>query len=147
LFRGLVLERTEELTEAQQAGFAVLEDLLRRHGSQLDELLGLVAEVRESILDLQAELHRQGEQLQEFGQSVLRALQQHQLERRELRPHDSLSLRTEGERQLVKQLVGRYRGLPEEQRRQLPALLNALGKLEVLAGDFGAAQQDFQDVA
>jgi tRNA A-37 threonylcarbamoyl transferase component Bud32 len=147
LFRGLVLERTEELTEAQQAGFAVLEELLRQHGSQLDELLGLVAEVREGILDLQAELHRQGEQLQEFGQSVLRALQQHQLERRELRPHDSLSLRTEGERQLVRQLVGRYRGLPEEQRRQLPALLNALGKLEVLAGDFGAAQQDFQDVA
>src|SRR5262249_56212762 len=61
----------------------------------------------------------------------------------ERRPRDSLSIRNDGERQLVKQLVSRYRALPEGQRRGLPALLNAIGKLEVASGNFDAAQRDF----
>ena len=71
----------------------------------------------------------------------MKLLDQHQLQRRELRPADSLSIRNDDERQLVKQLVARYRALPDEDRQQVPALLNAIGKLEVVAGDFDAAQQ------
>jgi hypothetical protein len=44
-------------------------------------------------------------------------------------------------------LVARYRTLPEADRRQVPALLAAVGKLEVVAGDFEAAQKDFQQAA
>ena len=66
---------------------------------------------------------------------------------RVMRPSDSLSIRNERERQLVKQLVAEYRTLPEEKRRQLPGLLNNLGKLELAAGDFGEAQHKFQTVA
>ena len=47
----------------------------------------------------------------------------------------------------MKQLVARYRALPEGDRKEVPALLNAIGKLEVVAGDFDAAQKDFQAVA
>jgi serine/threonine protein kinase len=69
------------------------------------------------------------------------------LMQREVRPRDSLSIRTDAERHLVKQVVARYRALPEEQRRERPALLNAVGKLEVAAGDFETAQRDFDTVA
>src|SRR5262249_58598405 len=62
-------------------------------------------------------------------------------------PGDSLSLRTDEERRLVKDLVTRYRGLPPEQRQQLPALLNAVGKMEVVVGNFESARRDFQEVA
>lgn len=43
--------------------------------------------------------------------------------------------------------MARYRSLPEERRRQVPDLLNSLGKLQVAAGDFGAARRDFETVA
>jgi serine/threonine protein kinase len=82
-----------------------------------------------------------------MGNAVMKMLAQHQLHKRELRPGDSLSIRNDNERQLVKRLVARYRGLPEGERREVPALLNAIGKLEVVAGDFDAAQKDFQAVA
>jgi serine/threonine protein kinase len=58
-----------------------------------------------------------------------------------------MSIRGDLERQLVKEVVSRYRALPESQRSQLPALLNAVGKLEVAAGDFQSAQKDFSRVA
>src|SRR5205807_911738 len=64
-----------------------------------------------------------------------------------VRPKDSLSIRGDHERQLVKSLVARYRALPESRRHEMPALLNAVGQLEIAAGDFDAAQQDFQEVA
>src|SRR5262249_18304227 len=60
---------------------------------------------------------------------------------------DSVSIRTEGERRLVREVLERYRCLPESQRRQRPALLNAVGKLELAAGDFEAAGQAFSAVA
>ena len=47
----------------------------------------------------------------------------------------------------MKQLVARYRALPEGDRKEVPSLLNAIGKLEVVAGDFDAAHKDFQAVA
>src|SRR5262249_6596762 len=71
----------------------------------------------------------------------------HQLERREVRLGDSLALRDEGERHLVRELVARYRSLPQDQRQQLPALLNAVGKMEVVVGEFDDAQHDFQEAA
>jgi hypothetical protein len=78
---------------------------------------------------------------------VQHLLKQHELEKRELRPSDSLSIRDGAERQLVKAIVARFRTLPESERRELPALQNALGKLQVVAGEFAGARRDFQEVA
>ncbi len=89
----------------------------------------------------------QGEQIAQIGEAILKLLETRELHRRELRPADSLSVRNETERQLLKQTTGRYRALPEADRRRLPALLHAVGKLEVVAGDFDQARQDFQGVA
>jgi serine/threonine protein kinase len=151
LFRSLAFARLEGLSQAQEEGFAALHEALAQHGERLEGLLeevhAVVAETHQNALDVKAELSRQNQRLQELGQAVMQALAQRQLERRELRADDSLSVRGEPERQVVRALVERYRALPAEQRRRLPALLNALGKLEVVAGDFDAAQRDFQEVA
>jgi serine/threonine protein kinase len=151
LFQGLAFARLDQLSESQEAGFHALATALDEHAERLEELLdnvlSVVVETHGDVLDIKSELQRQGRQMQELGKAVLQALQQHQLEKRELHPGDSLSLRGDTERQLVKGLVARYRVLPEDERRRLPALLNAVGKLEVAAGDFEAAQRDFQKVA
>jgi formylglycine-generating enzyme required for sulfatase activity/tetratricopeptide (TPR) repeat protein len=151
LFQGLSFARLEALGEAQEKGFASLSTALAQRGERLEELLAdvkaVVVQTHSAVLDLQGQMKGHGEQIEQIGQAVMQLLEQHRLQQREVRPGDSLSIRSEGERQLVKQLVARYRSLPEGQRRNVPSLLNAIGKLEVVAGDFEAAQRDFQQVA
>ncbi len=151
LFQGLAFAKLEALNEAQEKGFAALTTVLVNQGERLEELLGdvkaVVVKTHSAVLDLQSQMSGQGEHIQQIGQAVQKLLEQHQLAKREVRPGDSLSIRNDGERQLVRQLVDRYRAVSEEERLKLPALLNAIGKLEVVAGDFEAAQKDFQQVA
>jgi serine/threonine protein kinase len=151
LFQGLAFTRLATLSQSQEQGFAALAEALDRQGQRLEDLLldvhNLLLDVHDDVLDLKAEVQKQGRQVQDVGRAVLEALEQHRLGRREVRPGDSLSIRGDDERELVKALVARYRALPEDQRRQAPALLNALGTLEVAAGEFDAAQRDFQQVA
>ena len=78
---------------------------------------------------------------------IQKLLERHQLQGRELRPGDSMSVRSEGDQQHVRQLVGEYLALPEEQRRQRPDLLNKMGVLRAAAGELEEAQKDFQDAA
>jgi serine/threonine protein kinase len=150
LFQGLMVARVEQIAQGQQAGFSGLAEALDEHGDRLEWMLSdvqaLLGEVHGSVLDVKAELERQGQQMQDLGREVLEALDKHRLSRREVTPGDSLSIRTDVERQLVKRLIGRYRSLPAAERSRLPALLNAVGKLEVAAGDFDAAQRDFQEL-
>src|SRR5262249_45621599 len=107
----------------------------------------VLREARGDVLDIKSELERQGQQLQELGQAVLQALEQHRLPRHELRPGDSLSISSDGERQLVRSLMARFRSLSEQERQRVPALLNGLGLLETAAGEFDAARRDFGAVA
>ena len=51
------------------------------------------------------------------------------------------------ERQLVKAVKARFRALSDPQRQEVPALLNAIGKLEMAAGNYEEAHQDFRQVA
>src|SRR5262249_59784133 len=59
---------------------------------------------------------------------------------------DSLSIRDENERRLVRDLIQRYRALPDRERKTMPALLNAVGKLEVVSGEYEAAERDFRQL-
>lgn len=151
LFQGLAYARLDGLAEGQRAGFGGLAEAMDQLG---DRLAGMLADVQTAVerthadvLDVKSELARQGQQMRELGDAVLRALEGHQLARREVLPGDSLSVRDEDERRLVRGLVKRYRALPPEQRRSMPALLNAVGKLEVVTGDFAAAENDFRELA
>jgi uncharacterized protein (TIGR03067 family) len=151
LFQGLAFAKLEALGEAQEKGFASLSAALAQQGERLEELLSgvqaVVVQTHSAVLDLQGQMKGHGEQIEQIGQAVMKLLEQHRLQRREVRPGDSLSIRNEGERQLVKQLVARYRSLPQGERQNVPSLLNAIGKLEVVAGEFDQAQRDFQQVA
>ncbi len=146
LHRGLSFAQWEALADSQRHGFEQLNAALDTQGQRLDEMLDLLGEVHRAVLDLGQEIAGQREQIRHLAQDVMQVLGQHQLERRELRGGDSLSIRNDDERRLVKELVARYRGLPPEQRRQMPALLNAVGKMQVVAGNFDEARQDFQEL-
>jgi hypothetical protein len=151
LFQGLAFAKLEALGDAHEKGFAALSGAFAQQGQRLEDLLGdvkaVVVQTHSAVLDLQGQVKGLSEETRQMFQAVMQQLEQRQLQSRELRPGDSLSIRGDAERQLVKQLVSRYRALPEEQREKTPALLNAIGKLEVVAGDFDAAQKDFQQVA
>jgi hypothetical protein len=155
--------RWQHMQTAIDKGFAALEGVLAQQGPQLTQLLAeavglrieaaaIRAEAEEHYLDLKDEFRqldqRQAQANRELYQNILEALQASYREpQRPVRYSDSLSLRTETEYQLVKQLVAQYRKLPEDQRQRLPALMNAVGKLEVLSGDLDGAQKSFQTVA
>jgi hypothetical protein len=53
-----------------------------------------------------------------------------------LRPQDAVSIRGDDERRAIRQLLDRYRQLPDGERQRVPAVLNGLGKLLHGAGDF-----------
>src|SRR5262249_39405300 len=65
----------------------------------------------------------------------------------EVRPRHSLSIRSQDERDAGLALLERFRPLPDDLKRQVPALLNGLGKLQVGAGDFGGARANFLAVS
>jgi uracil-DNA glycosylase family 4 len=148
LFQGLAFSQMEKLQQGQEAAFDGLRQAIAEQGDRLEELLGGLAVAVEAthaaVLDLHDEQRRQGRQHEEIYRAVLDLQGRFDLVRAELRPRDSLSIRDDRERTLVKQLVHRYRELTDERRQELPALLNAIGKLEVAAGDFQSAQADFR---
>jgi tetratricopeptide (TPR) repeat protein len=98
-------------------------------------------------LDIQAEQHDRGQAYQELYEAVVDLKRRHDLHPCSVRPRDGLALRRDSERELVQDLVARFRKLPAEQRRRLPALLNSLAQLEVVVGDLEAGQNDFAEVA
>jgi tetratricopeptide (TPR) repeat protein len=100
-----------------------------------------------SVLDLQTEQHDQGQPYQDLYEAVSDLKRRHDLHPCAVRPRDGLALRRDSERELVQDLVKRFRDLPADQRRRLPALLNSLAQLEVVVGDLEASQHDFQEVA
>lgn len=99
------------------------------------------------MLDLQAELHDVGQPYQDLYDAVVVLKRRHDLHPCAVRPRDGLSLRDEGERETVQDLVARFRRLPEDARRRLPALWNSLAQLEVVVGDLDACVADFEEVA
>ena len=151
LFQGLAFTFLDSLQTDQAQAFAALNLTLNEQGERLQTLLlevqAVVVETHAAVLDVQEEQRRQGELAGDIYKAVGDLQRRLDLMQPQVRPRDSLSIRTDAERQLVKQVVARYRALPEEQRRGLPALLNAVGKLEVAAGDFETAQHDFATVA
>jgi tetratricopeptide (TPR) repeat protein len=99
------------------------------------------------MLDLQAEQHDHGQSCADLYEAVAQLKRRHDLHPCAVRPRDGLALRRDSEREIVQDLVKRFRDLPREQQRRLPALLNSLAQLEVVVGDLESSQRDFQEVA
>jgi hypothetical protein len=99
------------------------------------------------VLDIQAEQHADGQAFQELYEAVGDLKRRHDLHPCAVRPRDGLALRRDSEREQVQDLVKRFRNLPPEQQRKLPALLNSLAQLEIVVGDLESGLHDFQEVA
>lgn len=99
------------------------------------------------VLDLNEERHRRGVSLETFYGEVLDLERRLRVSKRELRLSNSLSPRSKSDKKRIRVLLSRYRDLPLEERRQRPALLNAIGRLAVIAGEFEGAGRHFQEVA
>src|SRR5262249_21808560 len=116
-----------------------------------EELLGNVAapqvEARLGSLELKNEAAGPGEQHADVYQAVQDLQRRFGLTHQSVQPNDQNLIRTDGERQLGRQVVDRYRALPPVERQKLPALLNAVGQLELAAGDLVTAVRDFQAAA
>src|SRR5262249_15511908 len=125
LFQGLSWANLAMLAQAQDQGFAALAEALTEHGQRLEGLLAevqqVVVQTHGAVLDVQAEQQRQGQQLQELYQIVLDVKRRHDLATSEVRPRDSLAIGSDTERRLVREVLGRFRALPPEQQRHLPA--------------------------
>jgi tetratricopeptide (TPR) repeat protein len=99
------------------------------------------------MLDLQAEQYDHGQSCADLYEAVVQLKRRYDLHPCAVRPRDGLALRRDSERALVQELVKRFRELPIEQQRRLPALLNSLAQLEVVIGDLESSQRAFQEVA
>jgi tetratricopeptide (TPR) repeat protein len=144
LFQGLAFAKLKVLHEAQEKAFAGMTEVLRRQGERVEKLLADVVELIEAIDRTTKDTN---DRVKALEQQIQKLLEQLQLQNREVRPSDSLSVRSEAEQKRVREVVGEYRHLPENIRRLRPDLLNEVGKLEVAAGEMEDAQKDFQQAA
>ncbi len=137
LYQGLSWAKLELIQTTDDHAFAGLHKALTSNREHLEVMLvsmeGVAIETRDSVLSLHQKIAELTQRLDVLNRAV--------------QPKDSLSISNEYERQLVKQLIEQYRALPEEQRAQLPSLLNSIGKLKVATGSFEEAQDDFAAVA
>src|SRR5262245_43639340 len=100
-----------------------------------------------AVLDLQHEQQQNGQQYTDLYEGVHTLKKRYALHDVKALPRDSLAVRRDSEREQVQELVKRFRDIPGDYQKRLPALLNSLAQLELLIGDFDAAQQDFDEVA
>jgi formylglycine-generating enzyme required for sulfatase activity len=140
LSRGLTFESLRRLTEGQAEGFAALGETLEGLGGRFDEVMdqlgrleAAVGETRDAalatqdvVLDLRAELRQLGtlhlagvEEVRRLIGAAMARVGQGGAPAASAAP----AVRDEEEEMTVRRLVARIRKLPEEQRRQVPALL------------------------
>jgi tetratricopeptide (TPR) repeat protein len=157
LFQGLAITKLEALQEGQAQGFAALTDALTQQGRRLEGMLedllrtieGIKVTTTETnviVRGMSSDLRAVDEKVGRLVAQVEQLIARSQLEKPEVRPSDSFSIRNDAERQLVKILVRQYDDLPEEERGN-PSLLIKLGKVLFGVGDFKEAQRFFKAAA
>jgi serine/threonine protein kinase len=148
LFQGLVYDRVDQVRQVLEDGLGRLSDALQYHGESLLQVLGVAEEIHTDVLDLKAEQAKLGDGFREIYLAVFKLGEKlDRLHERSLRQIDVTSIKGNAERQLVKAVKAKFRALSVQEHREVPALLNAIGKLELAAGDYDEAQHDFRLVA
>ncbi|MCI0458555.1 MAG: protein kinase, partial [Gemmataceae bacterium] len=158
LARGLLFTGLEELSQSQRVGLQRLNDALIQQGERVTTLLGEVLQVTRkthdevvaahgTVREVQAAVAEQARQLEELRGAIHQAIRHNELGQSQLGPRDSFSIRSDTERQLVKQLLERFRHLPPEEQRQAPDLLVSLGVLVAAAGDVATGQRILGEAA
>jgi hypothetical protein len=147
----LAFARFEELLPELQDAFDAVNDVITNRGRRLEELLGNVAsaaqETKTASLDLKTEAEQIGAHHAELYKQTSELLRRFDLTHASVQPGDERRIRNEQERQQIKYVAQQYQQLPGHDRQQLLALRNAIGRLELAAGDVENALRQFQTVA
>jgi tetratricopeptide (TPR) repeat protein len=133
----------EDIGPVLGQALASLTEAIEQNGSHVQTLLDEPPRPRDA-LDLRAELARQPAVLQVLSREVLALLVAYRLDARALRFGDVLAVRSGEDRSHVRQVADRLHEVSEEGLREFPALVNAVGKLQAVAGDLDSAYDDFQ---
>lgn len=168
LAHGLFFDGLRQLSASQSKSFGEVNKALISLGDQFDQVFqqldrietvvvethGAVLETHGAVLDIQCELQRLGslhltnaDEIHRLMQEVLNRVSQAGMQKGEVKLQHSFSIRSEGERTAVKQLLARFRQFPVQLQQQVPALLNGLGKLQFGSGDFDGARATFETVS
>ena len=137
LFQGLAFILLEQQSATLEVGFRNLGELLRQHEQRLQEMV-------DEVLLVAVDTYKE---VQQISHKLDQLLERHRLDGRELRPDDTLLSISEEERRLVRDLVKRYRSLPDEQRAARVALALKVGAAEAITGYFAEAKRDFTTAA
>ncbi|MEZ6140929.1 MAG: protein kinase [Zavarzinella sp.] len=147
LFQGMTFARLEASQQAQENHFQQLLMVMDQHQQVLEQHLQALTELAEAthkgVLRIEDEMQSQSAENRAFYEEVLQRLDRLEIQGTEVKPNDGMSIRSEDERQKVREFLAEYRAMSESERRERPALLNAVAKLEFAAGDFEQAQEDF----
>ena len=133
LVNAMTFDLVGKLSAAQENAFLEVDQTLAKVGDKIDEIFEELDVIKKQLEGLDAKV---AAKLDQLGMRMSM-----------VRPQDSLSIHNQDEREAVRRLLRQFRELPVGQQRQVPALLNNLGKLLVGAGDFGKARSAFSDAA
>ena len=154
LAHGLFFDGLRQLSASQATAFGEVNKALASLGDQFEQVfqqLGrietVVVETHCDVLDIKAEMQNERKERREQHEQVLALLKRGGIQRGEVKPQDSLCIRSAEEREAVKQHLARFRQRSAEQQKQAPALLYNLGKLQYGIRDFKGATESFMAVA
>lgn len=141
LFKGLAWASWDQLTDAQRQGFEGLRQALSQRGEELDrrlqQLQHHLAGIHGAVLEIQREQQRQGDQHRELYEAVL------DLRRRLDGAGAGKAQASPADLEQLTELLDRYRRLPVDQQRQLPALLHDLAQLLLQVGEAKEAEESY----
>ena len=154
----LSFDLLQRIWQAQEQGLGQLREGLEQWGAALRGELDRVAETltlvearmgetHAAVLDLRRTTERAQGEVADLARQVLGALDRLGAARGAVNPGLSCTLRSDAERELVRDLLMRYRELAPDARTEVPALLNGLGKLTLAAGEVQGAQRLFGELA
>jgi serine/threonine protein kinase len=103
----------------------------------------LSAQTHAEVLDMHAELRHLGGRLGEFYEVIIELRERLKVSEQEVSPSDCQSVSNEGDLRQIREVKSRYWSLPAEDRKQAPALGNAVGALSMAAGDYPDAEKAF----
>ncbi len=156
LFRGLQFTAVESLGESQKEGFRGLDAALTTAADRLEEALSEVAaEILAAVVAVQADVKAVHETAKATHDSVqtlaanlhaqmASVLAKLDMANQPVLPEHSMALRSDRERELVRELLKKVRAAPQEAQ---PALAGEAGKLQVAIGDFAGAVASFATAA
>ncbi len=140
LSRRLTHDNLQLLHSSQKAAFQQVFLALEGLGANFDVIF-------EQLDRIEVVVGQTHDVVRDIAEKVDQLVAKNNMAQGEVKVQHSFSIRGEDERRLVKDLLAQFRQLSPEEQKQLPDLLNKLGKLQYGSGDFKGATNTFDEVA